>query len=210
MSKPFTTACASVSSIGPSTALGLHQRCAGIFLWKYTSQIAVLPLHADRVGVDVLAVRTKLHFSAWPHRRVSLRDVDGRESVANFLRIGGRRSFECVSEHERLRDEAAGILEDKLSIAFLVFGVNFLRVGVRVMVPVCHALQSFRESADVLVEIGNDEPAGAAVEGDLKAGLLDRFYDQDKVVQVGHREHRIRAGSLTLLISGPASAKPAE
>src|ERR1019366_2423164 len=111
--------------------LGLHQRGAGIFLWKYTCQIAVLPLHADRVGGDVLAVRAEFNFSAGPHRRVSRRDVEGRESV-----------------------------------------VNFLRVGVRVMVPGCAPLRSYRKTAAVLVESGNADPAGAAVEGALKAGLL--------------------------------------
>jgi hypothetical protein len=58
-----------------------------------------------------------------------------------------------------------------------------------------HALQAFREFADVLVEIGNDETAGAAVNRDIEADLLDRTDDQD---------------ALTLLMSGPASAKPAE
>ena len=115
------------------------------------------------------------------------------------MRIGRRRPLERVRNHERLRDETAGILEEKLAGPLLVFGVHFLRVVVHVVVPVRDALQAFRQFADVLVEVGNDEAAGAAIDRDVEAELFDRAHDQNEVVQVGHREQRIGARRLDLV-----------
>jgi hypothetical protein len=45
-----------------------------------------------------------------------------------------------------------------------------------------NAQQTFRDIADVFVEVGNDESARAAVDGDLEANLLDRADDQNEVI----------------------------
>src|ERR1700686_833376 len=96
MSRPFTTAWASVASIGRVTALGFHQRRARVFLGKYGREVAVLPLDPDRMSVDVLAVGTEFNFPARTHRGVARGDVERRDGIAHFLRIGRRRPLERV------------------------------------------------------------------------------------------------------------------
>src|SRR6185312_4278142 len=93
-------------------------------------------------------------------------------------------------------DKTAGIFEQELAGAFLVFGIYLLGFVAHVVVPVRHALQTFCELADILVEVGNDETSGTAVDRDVEADLLDRAYDQDEVVQVRHRKQRIGARGL--------------
>src|SRR6476661_8924707 len=144
MSRPLMTAWATISSIG-WRALRLHQRRTGVFLREDARQIAFLPLHADRVAVHVLAVRTEFYFSAWRHRRKAGRHVERRERLAHLLRIGRLRPLERIDDHEGLRDEAAAILEQEFAVTLLVFGVHFLRVGVGVVIPVRHALQALGE-----------------------------------------------------------------
>src|SRR5881394_1216971 len=56
---------------GSTGLLGFHQRCAGIFLREDTGEIAVLPLHADRMTVNVLAVGSEFDLSAGRHGGVT-------------------------------------------------------------------------------------------------------------------------------------------
>src|SRR4029077_13684104 len=111
-------------------------------------------------------------------------NVECREGVTYFLRIGRPCTFKRIGGHGRLCDQGTSIFGEEVTGSLLVFDIHFVRVGIHVVVPVRHALQAFREVADVLVEIGNDETAGAAVDRDIKADLFDRPDDQDEVVQV--------------------------
>src|SRR6476469_6167465 len=116
MSRPLMTAWATISSIG-WRALRLHQRRTGVFLREDARQVAFLPLHADRVAINVLAVGTELHFSARRHCGIAGRHVERRERLAHLLRIGRLRPLERVDDHERLRDEAAAVLEQEFAVA---------------------------------------------------------------------------------------------
>src|SRR5258706_16265740 len=118
MSRPLMTACATISTM--RRRLRLQQRRAGVFLRKHAGKVPFLPLHADRMAVDVLPVRTELHPSARGHRRVAIRHVQRGKGVAHLLRIGGSYALERIGEHEGLRDEPAGILEDEVAGALLV------------------------------------------------------------------------------------------
>src|SRR5258708_19697302 len=88
MSRPLITAWATVSNIYIDRLSGFHQRCAGVFLREDAGQIAVLPLHADRAAVHVLAVRSELYFSARRHCREARGDIDRRARFATLFRIG--------------------------------------------------------------------------------------------------------------------------
>src|SRR6476646_162164 len=165
MSRPLMTAWATISSIALYDASGFHQRRASVRLREDACQIAVLPLHPDRIAVDVFAIRPELHFPAGGHRCVTRRDVECRESVTYFLRIGRPWPFKRIGDDEGLRDQATGIFEEEVPGSLLVFDVHLLRVGIHVVVPVRHALQAFREFADVLVAIGIDETTGTTVGG---------------------------------------------
>src|ERR1700676_1107987 len=162
MSRPLMTAWATVSHIWLDRRLSFQQRLAGVFLREPAGEIAVLPLHADRAAVDVLAVGTEFYLAARCHRRIARRDIERRQGFANLLRIGRGRALERVSQHEGLRDKAAGVLEQEFAGALLEFGVHLLRIVADVMIPVRHALQPFGELADILVEVRNHKAAGAA------------------------------------------------
>src|SRR5665213_4412013 len=71
MSRPLMTAWATVSHIWLDRSLHLQQWLAGVFLRENAGEVAVLPLHADRAAIDVLAVRSELDLAARRHRRVS-------------------------------------------------------------------------------------------------------------------------------------------
>src|SRR5271169_2727914 len=105
MSRPLMTAWATVSHIWLDRLLGFHQRCAGIFLREDAGEVAVLPLHPDRVSVNVLAVGPELDLSARRHGRVSGRDVERRQGLTDLLRVCRARAFERVRQHERLSDQ---------------------------------------------------------------------------------------------------------
>ena len=60
----------------------------------------------------------------------------GSDGVADLLRIGGRRPLQRVDNHEGLRHQAAAVLEQKLAVLLLICGVDPLRVGVDVVIPV--------------------------------------------------------------------------
>src|ERR1700730_14387565 len=126
MSRPLMTAWATVSHISKQPVLRFHQRLAGGFLRKHAGQSAILPLHADRVTINVLAVRPELYLAARRHRRIARGDIERRESFANLLRIGGAGALERVKQHEGLRDQAAGIFEQEFTGALLVFVIHLL------------------------------------------------------------------------------------
>src|SRR4029077_21157482 len=96
MSRPLTTACATVASIGRAGLSAFHERRARVVFGKHRRQIAVLPLHPDRMGVDVLAVGAEFDFAAGTHRGVALRYVERRDGIAHLLRVGGSRALERV------------------------------------------------------------------------------------------------------------------
>src|SRR5437764_84107 len=114
MSRPLITACARVSSI-PRGALALDQRGAGILFREHAGEITILPLHADGMTVDVLAVRPELHLATRAHRGITRGDIERRERIAHLLRIGRGGALERVRQHEGLRDETAGIFEQELA-----------------------------------------------------------------------------------------------
>src|ERR1700730_192401 len=87
MRRRLMTAWASVSHM--SIRLELQDRCAGVFLRKHAGEIAVLPLHADRPAVDVLAIGAEFDVRARSHRGVAGGDIERRQGFADFLRIGG-------------------------------------------------------------------------------------------------------------------------
>ena len=122
------------------------------------------------------------HFSTWTHRGVTAGNVEGGERVAHFLRIGRGGPLQCIGDHERLRDESAGILEQKLAVLLLILGIHRLSVGVDVVIPMGDPQQALRGIPYVLVEIGNNEASGAAVDGKLQAVLPDGADDQNKIV----------------------------
>src|SRR5437588_6021067 len=117
MSRPLMTACAKVSSIGRYGVLSFRQRRAGVLFRKYAGEIAVLPLHADGVAVDVLAVGAKLHLAPGTHRGIARRDIERRERIAHLLRIGRGGALERIGKHEGLRYETAGIFEQELAVS---------------------------------------------------------------------------------------------
>src|ERR1700692_2983662 len=96
MSRPLITAWASVSHIELTAALSFHQRRALVFVREDAGEIAVLPLHPDRMAVDVLAVGTELHLSAGRHRVIAPRNIERGQRFANLLRIGGARALARV------------------------------------------------------------------------------------------------------------------
>src|SRR3954454_242360 len=101
MSRPLMTAWATVSHMR-STGSGFHHRRARVRLGEDAGEIAVLPLNANGVAIDVLAVGSELDLAARCHRRIAGGYVERRQSLANFLRIGRARSFQRIGEHERL------------------------------------------------------------------------------------------------------------
>src|ERR1700757_3771498 len=107
MSRPFTTACAIVTAICLEKGSSLCQRSACVFLGKNRRKIAMLPLHPDRMRVDVLAVRAELDLPAGTHRRIAGGNIEGCERVTHFLRVSRGRALQCISDHERLCDEPA-------------------------------------------------------------------------------------------------------
>src|SRR5450432_3296483 len=113
MSRPLMTAWATVSHIWLDRVLRFQERRAGIFLGKDTGEIAVLPLHADRAAVNVLAVRTELDLAARRHRRIAGGDVERRQGFVYLLWIGGACALQRIGQHEGLRDQAAGIFEQE-------------------------------------------------------------------------------------------------
>src|ERR1700750_544180 len=92
MSRPLMTAWASVSHM--PVCLEFQQRCAGVFLRKHAGEIAVLPLHADRSAVDVLAIGSESNLAARRHRGVAGGDIERRQGFTDFLRIRGSRAFQ--------------------------------------------------------------------------------------------------------------------
>src|SRR6202012_1299051 len=101
MSRPLITAWTTVSSMGKVPPVsGLEQRRARVFLGEDAGEVAVLPLHADRAAVDVLAVGTELHLAARRHRGIAGGDVERRERIADLLRIGGAGALQRVRQHE--------------------------------------------------------------------------------------------------------------
>src|SRR5665213_4519316 len=142
MSRPLITAWATVSHIWLDRRSGFQERLAGVVLRENTGEVAVLPLHAERAAVDILAVGTELDLAAGRHRSIAGGDVERRQRRANFLRVGGGGALQRVGDHEGLRHQAAGIFEQEYAGALLVFGVHFLAIGVHVVVPVRHALQT--------------------------------------------------------------------
>src|SRR5882672_11845723 len=185
MSRPLMTAWASVSYIELDPASGFHQRRAGIFLREYAREVTILPLHADRAAVDILAVGAELDLAAGRHRRIAGGNVERRQGLADLLRIGGSRALKRIDQHEGLRDQAAGIFETEFAGALLEFRIHLLGVVADVVIPVRHALQALGRLADVLVKIGHYEAAGAAVDRNVQANLPDGPHDQDQVVQIG-------------------------
>src|ERR1700747_3822639 len=101
MSRPLITACASVASIGARPlVLCFDQLGAGFFLGKDGREIAVLPLYADRMGVNVLAVGTEFHLAAGTHRGITIRDVKRSERFPHLLWISRCCPLECIGEYE--------------------------------------------------------------------------------------------------------------
>src|ERR1700757_1230322 len=100
MSRPLMTAWTTVSSIrrGPFES-GFQQRRASIFLREYARTVAVLPLHAKRPAVDILAVGSELDLAAGRHRRKAGGDVERCERIAHLLRIGGGGALQRVGDH---------------------------------------------------------------------------------------------------------------
>src|ERR1700749_1596211 len=119
ISRPLITAWATVSSIGLSAASGLEQRGARVFLREDADEIGVLPLHANRLAVDVLAVGAELYLATGRHRGVAGGDIERRQRLAHLLRIGGSGTLHRVGQHESLRDQAAGIFEGEVAGALL-------------------------------------------------------------------------------------------
>ena len=99
--------------------------------------------HADRMGVEVLAVGTELHAPpTGAHRGIALRDVESGNGVTHFLRIGwSRRVRERPRSCRRLGDEAARVFEEEFAVLLLEDGVHPLGVGVDVVVPVRNTKQ---------------------------------------------------------------------
>src|SRR5437899_11113335 len=97
MSRPLMTAWATVSHVS-STGSGFHDRRARVRFGEDAGEIAILPLHPDRMAVNVLAVGPEFDFSAWRHRRVAGRHIQRRQGVANLLRIGRSRPFQRIGE----------------------------------------------------------------------------------------------------------------
>src|SRR6185437_11534775 len=123
MSRPLMTAWATVSNIAATALLRLDHRSAGKFLREDAGEIAVLPLHADRAAVDVLAVGPEFYFAAGRHRGIAGGDVERRQRLAHFHGIGGSRALQRVRQHEGLRHQAAGIFEQEVAGALLVLDV---------------------------------------------------------------------------------------
>src|SRR6516162_5790124 len=187
------------SASAPPPVSGFDQLGAGFVLGKDGGQIAMLPLHADRMGVNVLAVGTEFHLAAGAHCGVTGRDVERGDGVAHFLWIGRCGALKRVGNHECLRNKAAGIFEQELAKLLLIGGIDLLRVVVDVVVPVRHAEQPLCGVADVSVEIRNDEATGATIDGDLQIDLFDCANDQNEIVEVGDREQHVGAGRLDLV-----------
>src|SRR5690242_20728829 len=99
MSRPLMTAWATVSHIWINRLLGFHQRGPRVFLRKDAGKIAVLPLHADRVTIDVLAVGSDLYPAAGRHGGITGGDIQCGEGFANFLRVRRACPFERVRQH---------------------------------------------------------------------------------------------------------------
>ena len=129
----------------------------------------MLPLHPDRMRVDILAVRAELHLPARTHRGVATRDVEGCERLTHFLRLGRGRALKRISDHECLSDETTRILEQKLAVLLLVRRIHRLGIGINIMVPMRNAQQALRSIADVLVKVRNNKAARATVDGHLQA-----------------------------------------
>src|SRR5580698_9810298 len=100
MSRPLMTAWATVSHIWLDRCSGLQERLAGVFLGEHAGEVAVLPLHADRAAVDVLAVGSEFYFSARRHRGIARGDVERGQGGADLLRIGGGGAFQRIGQHE--------------------------------------------------------------------------------------------------------------
>src|SRR4029078_27756 len=111
MSRPLMTAWATISSIALYDASGFDQRRTSVRFREDACQIAVLPLHPDRIAVDVLAIRPELHLAAGGHRCVTRRDVECRESVTYFLRIGRPCAFKGIGDLEGVCGACVSILE---------------------------------------------------------------------------------------------------
>src|SRR4051812_44133577 len=99
MSRPLMTAWATVSHMR-STGSGFHDRRARVRLGEDAGEIAVLPLDANGVAIDVLPIWSELDLSTRCHRRIARGHIELRQRFANFLRIGRRRPFQRVGEHE--------------------------------------------------------------------------------------------------------------
>src|SRR5439155_454074 len=112
----------------------LHQRRARLVGGKDAGEVALLPLHADRMAMDVLAVGPELDLAARTHRGIAGGNVERRQGVPHLLRIGRAGALERVGDHEGLRHQAARIFEEKFAVPLLVFGVDLLRVGVDVVI----------------------------------------------------------------------------
>src|ERR1700675_2444978 len=104
MSRPLMTAWATVSSIA-SDRSGFQQRRALVFLREDARQIAVLPLHPDRMAVDILAVGSEFHLAARTHRGVTRGNVEGGDGIADLLRIGGSGALQRIGDHKSLRHQ---------------------------------------------------------------------------------------------------------
>src|SRR5580704_12169292 len=114
MSRPLMTAWAIVSNMAFDRS-GFQQRRALVFVRIDAREIAVLPLHPDRMAVDVLAVGSELHLAARTHRGIARGYVERCDGIAHLLRIGGGRPLQRVGDHEGLRDKAAGIFEQEFA-----------------------------------------------------------------------------------------------
>src|SRR5262245_20704019 len=99
MSRPLMTAWTTVSSIATVRRSGLQQRGAGVVLGEDAGERGVLPLHADRPAVDVLAVGAELHLTARRLRGKARGDVERRQGLAHLLRIGGGGALQRIGDH---------------------------------------------------------------------------------------------------------------
>src|SRR6185437_5537899 len=115
MSRPLMTAWATVSNIAATALLRLDHRRAGKFLGENAGEVAVLPLHADRAAVDVLAVGTEFYLAARRHCCVTGGDVERRQRLAHFYGIRRGGALQRVRQHEGLRHQAAGIFEQEVA-----------------------------------------------------------------------------------------------